>query len=351
MENSLWLLQLLISQLKEKIFELSVHETEKWYSFYQKGDRKFAYCLLAKKTPKISFWCLGDFDEIKNKYDGKIKFLPRTKTQGEFGKNFQISFMIENTDDIIFAVMLLSEVSNSWSKEELLSAYNLYCKIQIDKIIYQNTDIIRVAELLNKTPKEIVKRFKNFSKLDSAVKTLENIEQTDINTWNSFNTNWEKSVYDSESKIVDFEYKLGNLTKFPKGKDRKYLVKSRVNQNFFRMAVLSSYQNRCCITGLSLVELLNASHIIPWVVDESNRLNPRNGLCLNALHDRAFDKGFLTVTTDYMIHISHYISNILDSDSVHNYFLCYENQKIILPNRFLPKKIFLEYHNKKVFKK
>jgi len=109
--------------------------------------------------------------------------------------------------------------------------------------------------------------------------------------------------------------------------------------------------NRCCITGLPLAELLNASHIIPWSVDTNNRLNPHNGLCLNALHNKAFDRGLITIKPDYTIDISPSINNFLNHQSVKDYFLCFKNQKIILPQRFLPEKSFLEFHNKNIFKK
>ncbi len=61
---------------------------------------------------------------------------------------------------------------------------------------------------------------------------------------------------------------------------------------------------RCCITGLAIPQLLNASHIVPWSFDVKNRTNPRNGLCLNAIHDRAFDCGLLTVTPDLTVRLS-----------------------------------------------
>ena len=75
----------------------------------------------------------------------------------------------------------------------------------------------------------------------------------------------------------------------PPGLEREALVRLRVNQSFFRNRVLSAYGFRCCVTGLTNRSLLTASHIVPWAKDAKNRLNPRNGLCLNALHDRAFD--------------------------------------------------------------
>jgi predicted restriction endonuclease len=41
-----------------------------------------------------------------------------------------------------------------------------------------------------------------------------------------------------------------------------------------------------------------ASHIKPWSEDGANRLNPRNVIALCALHDRAFDRGLITIRED-----------------------------------------------------
>jgi len=341
----------LAEQLKKTIVGLSISESDRWCGFYQRGGKRFAYILLAKRKPKIDIWCLGNVNYIHKKYGSKIKFKLRQKTSGEFGKNFQINFVIEKSEDIKNAVLLLTEISDSWSREELISAYNLYCKIPIKEINSKNTNIIQFADLLSRTSKEVAKRFKNFAKLDANINTLKDIKEEEKSTWAFFNSDWEKSVYESENKIIDFENKLKNITKFPKGKERDSIVKSRINQTFFRNAVLTSYGNKCCITGLPFIDLLNASHIIPWSIDDNNRLNPRNGLCLNVLHDRAFDRGLITVRTDYTIDISSRINNFLDCKSVKDYFLCFKNQKIILPQRFVPEKSFLGFHNKNIFKK
>ena len=340
----------LAEQLKKTIVGLSISESDRWCGFYQRGGKSFAYILLAKRKPKIDIWCLGNVNYIHKKYGSKIKFKLRQKTSGEFGKNFQINFVIEKSEDIKNAVLLLTEISDSWSREELISAYNLYCKIPIKEINSKNTNIIQFADLLSRTSKEVAKRFKNFAKLDANINTLKDIKEEEKSTWAFFNSDWEKSVYESENKIIDFENKLKNIIEFPKGKERDNIVKLRINQNFFRSAVLTSYQNKCCITGLPIAELLNASHIIPWSVDANNRLNPHNGLCLNALHDKAFDRGLITIKPDYTIDISSRINNFTDK-SVKNYFLCFKNQKIILPHRFVPEKSFLEFHNKNIFKK
>ncbi|MBX3387813.1 MAG: HNH endonuclease [Phycisphaeraceae bacterium] len=73
-------------------------------------------------------------------------------------------------------------------------------------------------------------------------------------------------------------------------------VKQRRGQRFFRASVLAGHDGKCCITGITHPEMLRASHIVPWKDDAKLRLNPRNGLCLNALHDAAFDRGLFTLT-------------------------------------------------------
>jgi putative restriction endonuclease len=339
----------LVEQLKRNIAGLYFSETDKWCSVYQKGGRKFAYILLSRTKPKIDIWCLGNVDYVHKKYSPQIKFKLRQETSGGFGRDFQINFVVENLKDIENIIPLLVEVSNSWSEDELISAFNLYCKIPINEININNIKIIDFANLLRKTPKEIVKRFLNFLKIDS--KNIKGVGEEEKTTYAHFNKNWEKLVYESEEKIIDFENKLKNITNFPKGKERESIIKARINQTFFRNAVLTSYEYKCCITGLPFVDLLNASHIIPWSMDINNRLNPCNGLCLNALHDRAFDRGLITVKPDYTIDISSYINKFLDYRSVKDYFLCFKNKKIILPQRFMPEKSFLEFHNKNIFKK
>ncbi len=98
-------------------------------------------------------------------------------------------------------------------------------------------------------------------------------------------------------------------------------------------------------------DFLVASHIIPWSKDVTNRLNPHNGICLNSIHDKAFDKGYITVTSDYKIKVSKFFKAFHKEDSVKDLFLKYDNQPIILPDRFAPSRDFLNYHHNNIFKK
>ena len=133
---------------------------------------------------------------------------------------------------------------------------------------------------------------------------------------------------------------------------RERMTKTRVGQYFFRMAVLTSYRNRCCITGMEKPELLVASHIKPWKDsdEKTERTNPSNGLCLNSLHDKAFDRGFITIDNRYRIVMSSKLKDVRMDAETRDWFWSYEGKEIILPEKFLPDKDFIQYHNDVVFK-
>ncbi len=190
-----------------------------------------------------------------------------------------------------------------WSRRELIVAFNLYCKIPFGQIHIRNPLIIELARVIGRTPSAVSWKLANFARLDPALKKR-NIAgathgaQGEIEIWNEFNHNWEALAFESERMLQDMTgcntEEMAEAQEFPEGKTRQTLVRARINQGFFRTSVLAAYGMRCCITGLAIPQLLNASHIVPWSIDVKNRTNPRNGLCLNAIHDRAFDCGLLT---------------------------------------------------------
>ena len=93
-----------------------------------------------------------------------------------------------------------------------------------------------------------------------------------------------------------------------------------------------------------------ACNIIPWSKDKKNRLNPQNGICLNALHDKAFDRGLITVTPDYKIKLSPYLLKSKNRTALEIFFIPFDNQTIELPQRFSPAIEFLRYHNNNIYK-
>jgi putative restriction endonuclease len=115
--------------------------------------------------------------------------------------------------------------------------------------------------------------------------------------------------------------------------------------------VSSNYSGKYAITGIDLQELLVASHIIPWSKNENERLNPENGTCLSALYYKAFDKGLIGINENYQILISKKLLKKKENDYYLKYFAPIESQKIISPQRYFPKKGFIQYHLDVIFNK
>lgn len=252
--------------------------------------------------------------------------------------------------------------NENWTKEQTIVAFNVYCKIPFKNSSKTNPTIIKYANIIGRSPSALNMKVGNFGRLDPELKKLGivglgNGSKLDEIVWNEFNGNWGKLAYESELLIAGFQNKKLEETiddevfEFPLGTERETIIKQRVNQNFFRSTILSSYNLKCCITGLSISEFLVASHIKPWKADEINRLNPHNGLCLNSIHDKAFDKGFITITPDYKVKISKYMNDYKKEEAISDLFLKYENKSIFLPDRFLPSKEFLDYHYQNIYKK
>ncbi len=252
--------------------------------------------------------------------------------------------------------------SNNWTREETIVAFNVYCKIPFKSSSKNNPTIIKYANIIGRSPSALNMKVGNFGRLDPELKKqgitgLVNGSKLEEEIWNEFNGNWDKLAFESEKLIAQFqnknledfeEFKISDL---PVGEDRERLIKTRVNQNFFRSTILSSYNIKCCITGLSISDFLVASHIVPWAKDKNNRTNPHNGVCLNSIHDKAFDKGFITITPDFKILVSKFFEEYSNEKAVNEFFIKYHNQKINLPDKFLPSKDFLDYHYQNIFKK
>lgn len=159
----------------------------------------------------------------------------------------------------------------------------------------------------------------------------------------------ENEIYSLQYEYINEEFKQYVI----RGEDVESIVKVRRNQAYFRRMVLTAYSNRCCISGVNIPELLIASHIKPWKDsdDHTEKVNPRNGLCLNALYDKAFDLGYITVDKMYKIHVSNKIKKKYNNELVSTLFYNLEYKSIEVPEKFTPDKRFLEYHNDVIFVK
>jgi putative restriction endonuclease len=254
----------------------------------------------------------------------------------------------------------MKEGQRLWTREELILAINLYCKLQYGQLHERNPEIIKLAELIGRSPGAVGWKLNNFASLDPThqergIKGATNSAKLDQEIWNEFFHNWEARAFESERLRAQFENTtVEALNEIPEeelpreGIERERLVRQRVNQCFFRKMILAGYNNTCCITGLQQPELLVASHIRRWADDPENRMNPRNGLALNALHDRAFEAGLIGIDAEYRVVLSPALKKSKNA-AVLQHFLPYERVVIGLPSRFLPDKAFLGVHFERKF--
>lgn len=252
----------------------------------------------------------------------------------------------------------------NWSREETILAMDLYTRVPFSKIGSNNSDIIELAKLIGRTPGSVALKMSNLAHFDPKLKErnlsgMSHASKLDPVIYEEFANNIEELSYQaqiilSNMRGLPIEEIAPDIDEglLPTGEYREQQTKSRVGQYYFRMAILVAYGNACCITGLNNEELLVASHIKPWIVSDpaTERTNPRNGLCLNALHDKAFDKGLITIDKNYRIVNSKYITDAVMDDRTREWFDSYNHNEIILPDKFLPGKDFIEYHNDVIFK-
>lgn len=249
----------------------------------------------------------------------------------------------------------------AWSREELVVAMNLYCKLPFGQLHHRNPKIVALAEQLGRSPSSVAMKLCNFASLDPVqqargIKGLSGASVADRAVWHEFHEDWDRLAFESEQhraalvgKPVEAVAEIPEDELPREGLERERLVRQRVNQYFFRAAVFTAYGSRCCITGLSFPALLVASHIRPWAKDKSNRVNPRNGLCLNALHDRAFDRGLLTISSKLKIEVSRAVKAAPIASATKRLLIDFDGADVRMPERFLPDPGFLAWHRENVF--
>ncbi len=254
-----------------------------------------------------------------------------------------------------------------WTYEETLLAFNLYCVTPYGKMHKTNPEVIELSKLIGRSPGSIALKLGNIASHDPEVqnqgkKGMPHGAKMELVIWKEYFKNKNELIIkandllnqlktsnndiglDKNNQFEDFDFEM------VKGSTREAVINQRVGQNFFRRAVMSSYNNTCCITGLVIPSLLIASHIKPWKDSSSEeKTDPTNGLCLNALHDKAFDKGLITISKDYKIIVCTELKQKHLDEASRNYLLAYEGKSIQKPYHFCPSPDYIEYHNDMIF--
>ena len=250
---------------------------------------------------------------------------------------------------------------SNWTRNETLMAFTLYRLLPVSHLTVRNEDICSLAKAIGRTPAAVKLKAWNIAAYDSnriavGKKGMEHGSHMDRAIWEEFEAKGDSLLDEGLDLLAKsltnlprsrtVHYAIEELP--PIGAERKALRTERVNQQYFRNRLMENYGGKCCVTGIAIPELLIASHIKPWAQSDpkTERLAADNGLLLNALHDRAFDQGLITVTKDYRIVLS---SKVSRDGAASCMLLKSEGQRIAVPSIKPPAKEFLEYHNDVIF--
>lgn len=231
-----------------------------------------------------------------------------------------------------------------WLREELLDVLRLYCLTPFGRLHSRNPEVVSLAGKLGRTAASVAYKLVNFASLDPTIdrKGMSNTSALDRTVWAEFSRDpgviaerLEGTAALAFQEAPQAEYSFEGR----EGRDTVGMSKRRVNQSFFRSMILASYESKCAMTGVSDQRLLVASHIDPWAQNTARRLDPHNGLCLNYLHDRAFENGLIAVAPDLSIL---YSSRLPSADLTK--LRSISQPKLMLPSRFKPDMVLLERH-------
>lgn len=95
---------------------------------------------------------------------------------------------------------------------------------------------------------------------------------------------------------------------FPNKTERTGLVTSRVGQGAYRKRIIHRWEYKCAVTGFDKLEVLIASHILPWnKANDNQRLDVHNGILLSPTYDALFDRNLISFENN---------GNIILSDAI-----------------------------------
>ncbi|MDP1727261.1 MAG: HNH endonuclease [Bacteroidota bacterium] len=104
---------------------------------------------------------------------------------------------------------------------------------------------------------------------------------------------YQPEMYQIPSIVEEPESEYGII--FQNETERKGLVTSRVGQGAYRKRIIHRWESKCAVTGFDKLDILIASHILPWAeADDNQRLDVHNGILLSPAYDALFDRHLIS---------------------------------------------------------
>lgn len=235
----------------------------------------------------------------------------------------------------------------NWTREQTILAFELYCRTSFGRLHDRNPDVIELAKELGRTSGALAYKLVNLASVDPSIpqKGATHCSKLDEIVFHEFSKDFERLLVEADKAREKLGIQLSGFESLEEvfETDKSANVILRRGQSLFRRAVLTNFDQKCCLTEIKLPEFLIASHIVPWSQDKANRLNPRNGLCLNVFHDKAFDKGLISFDDDYRVILSGRLRNFEDLSGL-DFVLKSEGRRLPTPLKFWPDKQLIKRH-------
>lgn len=245
----------------------------------------------------------------------------------------------------------------AWTDQDRLQVLSLYCRLTFGQLHRGRPEVIELAERMGRSASSVAMKLSNYASLDPEVlalgkKGLSGASQQDRLLWQRFIAAPEAVAHECEEAWLAFGEAVAKLATEADytGQEVVGLQKRRVGQSLFRKAVMIRYDARCIITGLRHEDLLMASHIVPWQARPASRLDPANGLCLNALHDRAFDAGLLAINDKDRICVSRELLAADYSGNLKGQLQELDGALLKLGDQVFPNRDYLAWHFRECFR-
>jgi putative restriction endonuclease len=247
--------------------------------------------------------------------------------------------------------------SRPWSRDERLLVLNLYFRIPFGRQHQRAPEAVELARALDRTPSSVAMKLGNFTAVDPeerarGVKGLAGASRADRLLWTEFHDHWESMAAESERLWVE-RVEHGSAAFLPVAAGEAVFqgltestrpVSVRLAQGFFRKAVRAAYGDKCGVTGISVPELLIASHIVPWAEDEENRARPANGILLSSLNDAAFDRHLVSFDEEFKLVVGKRLRDHFTNSVVRESFAPFEGRPLRIPDRHAPDPSLMERH-------
>ena len=249
----------------------------------------------------------------------------------------------------------------NWTRDELILTLSVYFQLPFGRLNRVTPEVKELARIIGRSDNSAALRLVNFAACDPYI--INSGRSGMIGGLAMCKPIWDEFADDRERLFSEAQTIKANLlhqsveeslditTQDLEGKEKTAVIKQRINQSVFRSMILANYEEKCAITGINIPDLLVAGHIIPWSESTpQQKLNPENGICLSALYDKAFDKGFITISPDdYTIILSSALREYETQDYFDKHFGIIRGSIISMPIEHKPNRDFLAYHRHKVF--